>query len=298
MTTYCCDYSDSGSISADGVNAYIYYTFVLASQAPVFIAGNPPSVAEVQTMYNTKFPNNPATVVYLPQDAFVANDFQNINSLSANHINAYIYYTYMLAAHAPSFIAGNPPSVAEVQTMYNTKFPNDPVNIVKLPVPFCTPTPTPTMTPTVTPTHTPTPTPTPGLQVGFQSWASFMPEGAVHDITVEKKSTSPYIPNVKWTVDWKTTESGNNTVPGVATMGTVCGGSTDFLEASGTIVFERYEGTKTISVTSCADSIADPVETFNIELFNLSAEDSYFAADPAAVVSFYPSTSSHIVWLQ
>ena len=81
-------------------------------------------------------------------------------------------------------------------------------------------------------------------------------------------------------------------------MGTTCGGSTDFLEASGTLVFERYEGTQTITVTSCTDSVADPTETFDIQLFNLSAEDSYYDADPNAVVSFFPGTSSHIVWIQ
>jgi hypothetical protein len=292
--SYCSKFTGgtSGSLSITG--SYIYYAHINASGLPW--NDNPATVAQTQTMYNLQFPNDPATIVYTPSDNLPVNDYANVGTLSIT--GAYVYYAHINASGLPW--NDNPATIPQTQTMYNLQFPNNPCSIVKLPPPpgGCTPTPTPTVTPTVTPTHTPTPTPTPGLQVGFKKWASFTTEGSSHEIEVEKKSGSIYIPNVKWTVDWKTVESGNNAVPGVATMGTSCGGATDFLEASGTIVFERYEGLKTFSVSSCSDSVTDPTETFDVQLFNLSAEDSYYDADPNAVVSFFPGTSSHIVWIQ
>ena len=296
--SYCCDFADQGSLSANYLNVRIYYAFVKACKAPSFIAGNPPTLTELQSYYDTSFPSHPATIAYMPSDAPGVNDYNNSGTLTDDYLNVRIYYAFVKASKAPSFIAGNPPTMPELQAYYDVSFPSHPTTIVQPPRLQCTPTPTPTMTPTVTPTHTPTPTPTPGLQVGFKKWASFTTEGSSHEIEVEKKSGSIYIPNVKWTVDWKTVESGNNAVPGVATMGTSCGGATDFLEASGTLVFERYEGLKTFSVSSCSDSVTDPTETFDVQLFNLSAEDSYYDADPNAVVSFFPGTSSHIVWIQ
>ena len=147
----CNDFNNDGSLSIEDV--YIYYAWYSVNSLPPFLRPNPITVADVQSKYDTLFPNKPTTISSLPTDAPLRNgvnyytDYNDDGNLSIEDV--YIFYAWQNVNSLPPFLRPNPITVADVQSKYDTLFPNKPTTIVYLPELVCiTPTPTPTPTPT------------------------------------------------------------------------------------------------------------------------------------------------------
>ena len=147
-----------------------------------------------------------------------------------------------------------------LDTYLNVHPDRDAYTITQRPTHTCTPTSAPTLTFTPTLISTPTHTPTATLS---------LPEITISDESAFEQdsvsATYQFIVSLS-TVPSSTVLFDYATASGSGTGGASCGGSTDFVNKSGTLFIVPPATTATITITVCGDGVAEADEAFSVVL--------------------------------
>jgi hypothetical protein len=120
-------------------------------------------------------------------------------------------------------------------------------------------------------------------------------DATVADATVAEPATANTTSTVNLTVTLAPPSAQAVTVQyatanATATGGAACGGSVDYILASGTLTFNPGETSKTVSVQVCGDTTIEQSETFTLALANPTG-GAALGAHPTATLTLTDSTS-------